>query len=231
MNVDTTPTTAVPIKQGWTEALALVDFKTDAEPRSTWMRSAQGVEWRANEGAPTYAGTFKLPVNVGLNVGPSYAVEVEFTPGAAGESLGIVLPIGERRVTAAWFFRDFAGIGKVDGKDPQEAGEPEKSSAFALAANRRYTARVEVRHAPDALDIRFVVDGRIVGAYRGTGERLTLSTHFHLLGGPITCPMLGANNRCVFHRASVTALGDLKVGEKAPPPVAGPAPAAAVPAR
>jgi len=160
----------------------------------------------SDDESPTYAGTFQLPVALP----PSYAVEVEFTCGAQNESVGIIVPVGGGRMTTCWFSggKGYAGIGHVDGKDPHENDGLGVSSLFQMETGSRYSARAEVRRAPEGVDIQFLVDGKLAGAYRGPLKRLRLSSYW-MVDNDENHVRLGANKAVTFHRAAIKALVDL----------------------
>ena len=197
----------------WKDALALVDTgKHIEDAESFWHRTANGIEWQPNDHSPSYAVTFHLPIALA----PSYAVEVEFTCGAPDEDVGIGIPVEKGRMTTCWFRAEgYAGIGKVDGKDPQETLALGVSSLFRMEPGHRYIAVAEVRRAPDGVDIQFLVDGKTVGTYRGPTERLDLSS-FWLIGSRRWI-RLGSNRGVIFHRARVMPLEDLKRQGQTPP--------------
>lgn len=210
--------TATPPMDGM-DALALVDPAKHSQEKAVWSRTASGIEWQANGAPAPYAGTFRLPVELAS----SYAVEVEFTCGAPKVNVGITIPVGDKHVTTCWFSSNgFAGIGKIDGVDPKEISIPGTASRFAMKPGERYTARAEVRRAPEGVDVQFLVAGKNLAAYRGTTARLTHSAMWRL-GGERSFVLLGASNSATFHRATVKAVDDLPAGDKATPPTPTPA--------
>jgi formylglycine-generating enzyme required for sulfatase activity len=188
----------------WRDALALVDPVKHAQMGSTWARTASGIEWRSGpQGAPAFiAATILVP----FDLPPSYVIESEFSTADAPDTYGIFVPVGGDVMTTAWIDGfHFAGFGKVDDKDPPQSDESGRSSPFSLQANRRYHLRVEVRRAPDAVDLQFRINDRLVGSYHGPKERLTVSTRWWT-GPNRTHVMLGANKAGTFHSVRIQAL-------------------------
>jgi formylglycine-generating enzyme required for sulfatase activity len=204
------PASAPPSSSPWMDALALVDPVKHAQMGSTWARTANGIEWKAGPpSAPAFiASTILLP----FTLPRSYTVESDFTCGDDQGTYGICVPVGSGFMTTAWIDGfHLAGFGKVDGKDPDQSGEPGKASPFTLKANQRCTLRIEVRQAPDAVDLQFTINDKLVGRYHGPKEKLSVSTRW-LTGSDKTQLILGANKPGTFHSVRIKALEDAKAG-------------------
>jgi hypothetical protein len=116
--------------------------------------------------------------------------------------------VGDQRRTTCWFWnRDggWAGFGKVDGHDPQQPTiEKGCSTSFQLIPGELTFVRTEVRRSSDHVDLRFMVNGRLMGAYQGPTSRLNMSAAWYVGRDP---EMASIGGRAVtFHRVTVQPL-------------------------
>ena len=192
----------------WTDVMPLIDPVKNAQltHRLSWTRTPAGFECKRVDDQRTYAGCLQIPVPVPSN----YAIETELTAGSA-YSVGITVPVGDRARTTCWILADHnkvAGIGKIDGKDPWDKTlDAGCASAFQMEAGHRYKLAAEVRRVPEGVDIQFSIDGKVVGAYRGPTNRLSVCSCWNKGGDPGLIDF-GANESATFHAVKVKALVD-----------------------
>ena len=193
------------VSTNWMDVMPLIDPVQNAQlpHRLSWTRTPAGFECKRVDDQRIYSGCLQIPVPVPS----SYAVEAEVTAGSA-YSVGITVPVGDGARTTCWIVADrkVAGIGKIDGKDPWDKTlDSGCASAFQLEAGRRYKLDVEVRRAPEGVNIQFSVDGKLVGAYRGPSSRLSVCSCWNKGGDPALVDF-GANDTATFHAVKIRAL-------------------------
>lgn len=200
----------VAVKPGeWIDALALVDPARDTlrPEMNTWTRTADGFKsTRVDQQSRTYAGTLQLPVAIPS----SYLIEAEFTPTRQDCNVGIKIPAGGSGTTCWIASSGYAGIAKIDGKDPHEHSSASGWSApFKLVPGLRHQMLVQVRRAPEGVvDIQFLVDCEWAGNYRGPSSRLTISSSWPKNGDPARAE-IGTNDVVTVHAARIRSLPDI----------------------
>lgn len=199
----------VAVKPGeWIDALALVDPARDTlrPEMNTWTRIADGFKSaRVDQQSRTYAGTLQLPVAIPS----SYLIEAEFTPTRQDCNVGIKIPASGSGTTCWIASNGYAGIAKIDGKDPHEHSSASGwSSPFKLVPGNRHKMCIQVRRVPDGVDIQFLVDGDWVGNYRGPSSRLTISSSWPKHGDPARAE-IGTNDLITVHSARIRSLSDV----------------------
>ncbi|MDP1592200.1 MAG: hypothetical protein Q8M07_30850, partial [Prosthecobacter sp.] len=203
---------AAPLASGVTDVLTTVSLKSD--DTFSWEKTATGIELKPLKDPGPYKGCLDFPVVSD----PGYAIEAWFTNSVEGGSdVGITIPVGDQRRTTCWFWpRDggWAGFGKVDGRDPQQPEiEPGCATAFQLVPGELTFMRTEVRRTSGNVDLRFMVNGRLMGTYRGPTSRLHTSTAWSVGRDPEQASIGG--RAVTFHRVTVRPLGT--ESEKPPP--------------
>ncbi|WP_170266761.1 serine/threonine-protein kinase [Brevifollis gellanilyticus] len=197
-----------PLAAGQIDALASV--KAGSAGIFAWSPSATGLELKATRSPGIYKGTVELPTPPAL----SYAVDAWFTVPQT-DAVGITIPVGDGHATTCWISTangGVAGLGKVDGNDPQTAASGH-STSFELVANELTQMRIEVRRTPGQVDIRFHINGAPMAAYQGEPSRLTTSTAWQLSKNRALIHLGGVN--VTFHRVTMADLdGD---GTSVPP--------------
>ena len=191
------------LKSGVVDALAaLTDLPADET--FVWEKSADGVAVKFLTDPGPYKGCLALPVELSSD----YVAEAWFTIPQAGEHVGVTIPVGDGRQTTCWIWPGdggWAGLGKVDGHDPQ-APEIEKgcSSRFQLPANELTHMRTEVRRTPGSVEIRFSLNGVQMAHYKGPTSRLITSTAWRLEPKPELL-QIGAR-QATFHRVVIQSV-------------------------
>jgi serine/threonine protein kinase len=195
---------AAPLAPGATDVLSKVELKSD--DTFAWTKTATGIELKPLKDPGPYKGCLDFPVVTAAD----YVIEAWFTNSVDGGSdVGLTLPVGDQSRTTCWLWpRDggWAGFGKVDGKDPQLPDiEKGCSTSFLLVPGELTFMRAEVRRTPGNVDLRFMVNGRLMGAYRGPTSRLSTSTAW-LIGNDPEQASIGGR-AVIFHRVTVQPLG------------------------
>lgn len=195
---------AAPLEPGAINALANVKFPGDK--RYQWRHVGTGIAVKPVQDPGPYKGMVELPAPPARD----YAVEAWFTntPHPFND-VGLCLPVGgERRVTCWIWSRDggWAGLGKVDGMDPQQpAIQKGCSTSFQLKPGEIAFMRAEVRRLPGSVDVQFRLNGTLVAHYNGPTSRLTLSTAW-IAGWDAELPFIGGRE-VTFHRVTMQPLG------------------------
>ena len=191
------------LPMGGVDALAAV---TDLHASETfvWERTPDGVAVKFLTDPGPYKGCLALPVELS----PDYVAEAWFTIPQAGEHVGVTIPVGDGRQTTCWIWPGdggWAGLGKVDGHDPQ-VPEIEKgcSSRFQLPANELTHMRTEVRRTPGSVEIRFSLNGVQMAHYKGPTSRLITSAAWRLEPKPELL-QIGAR-QATFHRVVIQSV-------------------------
>jgi len=209
---------AAPLAPGVTDVLATVELKSD--DTFSWAKTATGIEVKPLKNPGPYKGCLDFPVGPA----PDYVIEAWFTNSVDGGSdVGLTIPVGDQSRTTCWLWpRDggWAGFGKVDGHDPQLPDiEKGCSTSFQLIPGELNFMRAEVRRTPGNVDLRFMVNGRLMGTYRGPTSRLSTSTAWRIGNDPERASIGG--RAVIFHRVTVQPLGlGLEVEKKPEVPVA-----------
>jgi serine/threonine protein kinase len=195
---------AAPLAPGAIDVLSKVELKSD--DTFAWTKSNIGVELKPRKDPGPYKSCLNFPVVPA----PDFVIETWFTNSMDGASdVGLTVPVGDQSRTTCWLWpRDggWAGFGKVDGKDPQEPMiEPGCSNSFPLVPGELTFMRVEVRRTPGKVDLRFMVNGRLMGAYRGPTSRLSTSSAWLISRDPEDASIGG--RAVTFHRVTVLPLG------------------------
>jgi hypothetical protein len=194
---------ATPLAPGVTDVLTTVSLKSDET--FSWTKTATGVELKPLKNPGPYKGCLDFPVVSA----PDYVIEAWFTNSVDGGSdVGLTIPVGDQSRTTCWLWpRDggWAGFGKVDGLDPQQPEiEPGRSTSFQMIPGELTFMRTEVRRTPGNVDLRFMVNGRLMGAYRGPTSRLSTSTAWLIRNDPEQASIGG--RAVTFHRVTVQPL-------------------------
>ncbi|MEZ5386337.1 MAG: protein kinase [Prosthecobacter sp.] len=202
---------ATPLSAGNSDVLAAVK-ELPASDTFVWERTPAGLAVRFLKDPGPYKSCVALPVELS----PDYAVEVWFTIPQAGEHVGVIVPVGDGRQTTCWIWPgdgDWAGLGKVDGHDPQSP-EMDKSctSPFQLPANELTHLRAEVRRTPGNAEILFSLNGLTMAHYKGPTSRLNMSTAWSIEPQP-EMVQIGAR-QATFHRVIIKSL-DREAEERA----------------
>ena len=197
------------VSTDWMDVMPLIDPVKNAQlpHRLSWTRTPAGFECKRVDDQLTYSGCLQIPVPVL----PNYAIEAEVTAGSA-YSVGITVPVGDGARTTCWIVADrnkVAGIGKIDGKDPwDKTFALGCATPFKMESGRRYKLDAEVRRVPEGVNIQFSVDGKLVGAYRGPTNRLSVCSCWNKGGDPGLIDF-GANDTATFHAVKIRALLDV----------------------
>jgi serine/threonine protein kinase len=204
-------TLAAPLETGVIDALANVSFPTDDDYE--WKRTAAGIEVKPLKNPGPYKSTVELPVPAAQD----YAIEAWFTNVAnSANDVGLCIPVGNQTRTTCWIWsRDgsWAGLGKVDGFDPQQPQIAKGcSTSFRLTPGELSFMRVEVRRQPGSVDIQFSLNGTLVAHYTGTTDRLLLSTAWRVARERPNRPSIGGRE-ATFHRVTIQSLSTAKPGE------------------
>ncbi|MEQ1751388.1 MAG: hypothetical protein ABL974_18335, partial [Prosthecobacter sp.] len=183
-----------------------------------WTKSAGGVELKVLKNPGPYKGCQNFPVVAD----PDYVIEAWFTNSVeGGADVGLTIPVGDQQRTTCWFWPGdggWAGFGKVDGQDPQSPDiEKGCSTSFQLVPGELTFVRTEVRRTPSNVDLRFMVNGRLMGDYRGPTSRLNMSTAWYVGSDPEQASIGG--RAVTFHRVTVQKL-DLETEKKQAVPAA-----------
>jgi hypothetical protein len=195
---------AAPLATGATDVLAGISLKSDET--FSWTKTATGIELKPLKNPGPYKGCLDFPVVPA----PDYVIEAWFTNSVDGGSdVGLTIPVGDQSRTTCWLWpRDggWAGFGKVDGHDPQLPDiEKGCSTSFPLIPGELTFMRTEVRRTPGNVDLRFMVNGRLMGAYRGPTSRLSTSTAWRIGNDPEQASIGGST--VTFHRVTMQPLG------------------------
>ncbi len=195
---------AAPLSPGVSDVLEELSLKSDET--FSWSKTPAGVELKALKDPGPYKGCVDLPVALPND----YAVEAWFTNSADGGSdVGLTIPVGDQLRTTCWLWPrdgDWAGLGKVDGRDPQQPDiEKGCSTHFQLVPGELTFIRAEVRRASGQVDIRFMVNGLLMASYHGPTSRLGMSTAWFVGPDPELASLGG--RAVTFHRAVVHELG------------------------
>ena len=201
----------------WTDVLAAVDLEAAKEvagSTNTWERTPAGIAFKESTKKPPYMSAFEVPVALG-----SFAIEMEFTCSSAPEHVGISVPLFGEASVSGWTYprNGYAGIAHVDGKDPGVDSPPGVAAPFPkIRAHQRYKMRIEVRRAPEGVDIQFAVDDALIGTYRGPTNRLKLSSAW-IIRNDRKSAWIGTNAPTVFHTVRVASLDDITTLKEAAP--------------
>jgi serine/threonine protein kinase len=195
---------AAPLPPGATDLLPT--FSLNSDNTFSWTKTATGIELKALKDPGPYKSCVDFPVVAGSD----YVIEAWFTNSVeGGDDVGLTIPVGDQRRTTCWFWtRDggWAGFGKVDGHDPQQLTiEKGCSAPFQLIPGELTFVRTEVRRSSANVDLRFMVNGRLMGAYRGPTSRLNTSTAWLVARDPEQASIGG--RAVTFHRVTVQPLG------------------------
>jgi serine/threonine protein kinase/formylglycine-generating enzyme required for sulfatase activity len=195
--------TEVSLSGAWLDTLALVDTAKHGNKGSVWRRTANGIDRVSSDLPPVYASTIQIPVSLP----PSYAVEVEFTCVSSVDAVGVLIPVGDGRVPTCWIGgnKSIAGIAHIDAKDPWDLVGIGAASPLQLMEGRHYLILAEVRRGAEGVDIRFFLDGKLQGGYRGPTARLKRSTKW-VNDEDNTHVRLGASQATVFNSARMKRL-------------------------
>ena len=204
-------TLAAPLEPGVIDALAKVSFPTDADYQ--WTRDATGIQVKPAKEPGPYKSTVELP----MPTSQDYAIEAWFTNVTHSfNDVGLCIPVGIQRRTTCWIWpRDggWAGLGKVDGFDPQQPQIAKGcSTSFQLKPGELSFMRVEVRRQPASVDIQFSLNGTLVAHYSGAITRLSLSTAWRVVRENPNRPSIGGRE-VTFHRVTMQSLSTAKPGE------------------
>jgi len=219
---------AAPLESGVIDALAGVTFPTD--PDFQWTRTGGGIAVKPVRNPGPYKSTVELPAPPAQD----YVIEAWFTNAASrANDVGLCIPVGGQTRTTCWIWaRDggWAGLGKVDGYDPQHPQiEKGRSTLFQLKPDELSFMRVEVRRQPGSVDIQFHLNGTLVAHYTGPTGRLILSTAWRVVKNH-DLPCIGGRE-ATFHRVTLQALGAVtavkenKAAVTTAPPMPAPVPA------
>jgi serine/threonine protein kinase len=195
---------AAPLAPGATDVLSKVELKSD--DTFAWTKTTTGVELKPLKDPGPYKSCLDFPVVVD----PDYVIEAWFTNVEhPANDVGLTIPVGDQRRTTCWFWPrkgGWAGFGKVDGRDPQQPDiEKGCSTSFELVPGELIFMRTEVRRSSGNVDLRFMVNGRLMGAYRGPTSRLSTSSAW-LIGNDPEQASIGGR-AITFHRVTVQPLG------------------------
>lgn len=157
-----------------TDVLALVDLGKHVIPFAAqeWRKGANGLEMANPQNPGNTKGAVELPVVVAK----SYALEATFkTRNILGE-FGFVLPVGEGGRVACHITSaadGWAGLDTVDGKQVNEPGiTAGVATPFKTPRDEPITMRAEVRRISGEVDVKFLINGQLMGAYKGPVGRL-----------------------------------------------------------
>ena len=198
-------TLAAPLEAGVIDALANVTFPTDADYE--WKRTASGLQLKPLKNPGPYKSTVELPVPATQD----YAIEAWFTNIASQDNdVGLCIPVGNQLRTTCWIWPrkgGWAGLGKVDGFDPQQPQIAKGcSTSFQLVPGELSFMRVEVLRQPGNVDIQFSLNGTLVAHYTGATDRLSLSTAWRVARERPNRPSIGGRE-VTFHRVTMQSLG------------------------
>ncbi len=194
---------AAPLASGVTDVLTNISLISN--DTYLWTKSATGVELKVLKDPGPYKGCQNFPVVAD----PNYVIEAWFTNSVeGGADVGLTIPVGDQQRTTCWFWPGdggWAGFGKVDGQDPQSPDiEKGCSTSFQLVPGELTLVRTEVRRTPSNVDLRFMVNGRLMAVYRGPTSRLSMSAAWFVGRDP---EMASIGGRAVtFHRVTVKPL-------------------------
>jgi len=177
----------------WIDLLPLTDLSKHALS-GTWERrgEALALTGRASE----------AKVMAPLVIDGSYEFEARIARTGGGDTMGVVLPVGERQILLGLGYggNQAHGLGQIDGRSAKDPENPTVTRPARLQNGREYAVRARVLVQSSRAEIEVMLDGERIILWRGPPSALSMYAGWRLPQGRRIC--FGASNSTAEFRAA-----------------------------
>ena len=186
-----------------------IEHPLELLPLVNVARNSLGGTWKRVEASlvaapPGRPAMMTLPVKLDR----SYAISFEFTRTDGDNSVGLLLPLGDRQcaLELSGWKGEAHGISRVDGLSTKESKNPTSVMPGRLVNDQRYEVDVNVKQTDDVISINVQLDGKALIDWNGNRSRLE-SNLFIRSGDNNRLVLTAIDSTVEFHRVTLISGG------------------------